>query len=211
MNQYERMISGRLYSWRVPDKKREELWDKRNTFLDLFNQTSYGDFETREKLIRKYFAHVGIKPCITKPFHCDYAKNISVGDYFFANFNCVFLDTAPITIGNHVFIGPNVSIYTAAHPISARIRKEDLEYAKPVIIKDDVWIGGSTVINPGVTIGTNVVIGSGSVVTKDIPNNVIAFGVPCKVYRKITKEDEKKWQDDANDFFEELRKEGITL
>lgn len=139
MKQYDRMISGLLYSWKIKDEHREELSKKRGEFLDKFNSTSYNDFKTREELIRGWFKYVGKNPCINKPFHCDYGCHISVGDYFFANFNCTMLDVAPITIGNHVFLAPNVAIYTAGHPISAKIRQEDLEYGKPVVIGDDQY------------------------------------------------------------------------
>lgn len=121
------------------------------------------------------------------------------------------LDVAPITIGNHVFLAPNVAIYTAGHPISAKIRQEDLEYGKPVVIGDDVWVGGNSVINPGVRIGSNVVIGSGSVVIKDISSGVIAAGNPCRVIRKIDASEEQKWQEKADEFYDDLRKEGINL
>lgn len=211
MSQYERMISGRLYSWKIKDEKREALSNKRNEFLDEFNQTSYGDFKKREELIRAIFKQVGKNACINKPFHCDYGCHISVGDYFFANFNCMMLDVAPITIGNHVFLAPNVSIFTAGHPISAKIRQDDLEYGLPVVIGNDVWIGGNCVINPGVTIGSNVVIGSGSVVTKDIPSGVIAAGNPCRVIRVIDEQEEKKWALKAEEFYNDLKKEGISL
>lgn len=210
MSQYERMISSKLYSWKIKDEKREEMALKKCEFLDEFNSTKYADYATREKLIRECFAYVGEKPCINKPFHCDYGAHIRIGDYFFANYNLTMLDVAPITIGNHVFIAPNVSIYTAGHPISAKIRREDLEYGYPVTIGDDVWIGGNTIINPGVTIGSNVVIGSGSVVNKDIPSGVVAAGNPCKVIRKITEADEEKWQKQADEFYETLKKEGIN-
>lgn len=130
------------------------------------------------------------------PFHCDYGKNIEVGENFFANYNCIILDVAKVTIGKNVMFAPNVSIYTAGHPIHPDSRNSGYEYGIPVTIGDNVWIGGSVVINPGVTIGNNVVIGSGSVVTKDIPDNVIAVGNPCRVIREITEEDRKYYYKD---------------
>jgi maltose O-acetyltransferase len=126
---------------------------------------------------------------IMQPFHCDYGWNIEVGDMFFANYNCVILDVAKVKIGHYVQFGPNVAIYTAGHPIHPETRRTGYEYGIPVTIGDNVWIGGSSVINPGVTIGDNAVIGSGSVVTRDIPPNVIAVGNPCRVIRKITDTD----------------------
>ena len=123
--------------------------------------------------------------CINQPFYCDYGKQIRVGKRFFANFNFTVLDEAPVTIGDDCFIGPNVSIYTACHSTDPVERNSRKEWAEPVTIGDNVWIGGSVTILPGVTIGENTTIGAGSVVTKDIPANVVAAGNPCKVIRKL--------------------------
>lgn len=116
----------------------------------------------------------GRNPGIHPSFHCDYGFPIRAGDNFYANYDCIILDVCPVTIGDNVMFGPRVCIYTAGHPLDAEIRATGIEFGKPVTIGNNVWIGGNTVINPGVTIGSNVVIGSGSVVTKDIPANVIA-------------------------------------
>lgn len=123
------------------------------------------------------------------PFHCEYGFHITVGEHFYANTGCVMLDVGKITIGKNVMFGPNVSIYTAGHPIHPESRNSGYEYGIPVTIGDNVWIGGDCVVLPGVTIGSNTVIGAGSVVTKDIPDNVCAAGNPCKVIRSITEED----------------------
>lgn len=203
MSQFERMLAGKLYHCGVHDEKREAERKKWAEFLDAFNATTYGDFDTREQLARERFAYMGQNCCINKPFHCDYGCNISVGDNFFANFDCVFLDVNKITIGNNVFMAPKVCIYTAGHPIDKDIRNTGLEYGYPVTIGNDVWIGGSVVINPGVTIGDNVVIGSGSVVTRDIPSGVVAAGNPCRVIRPITQADKDYWQAQADDFYAE--------
>ena len=128
---------------------------------------------------------------VRAPFHCDYGKNIEVGDNFYANFNTVILDVGKVKIGNNVLLAPNVSIYTAGHPIHPDSRNSGYEYGIAVTIGDNVWIGGNSVINPGVTIGNNCVIGSGSVVVNDIPENSIAVGNPAKVIRQITEEDKK--------------------
>lgn len=125
------------------------------------------------------------------PFRCDYGYNIEIGENFYSNYNCTILDCAKVTIGNNVLFAPNVSLFTAGHPIDATLRAQEYEYAFPITIGNDVWIGGNTVINPGVTIGSNVVIGSGSVITKDIPSNCIAAGNPCRVIRDITEEDKQ--------------------
>lgn len=192
MTEKELMLAGELYI--ASDKELEELRLEKFRFLDEFNATKYEEFEKRETLARQIFERVGKNPFFNKPFHCDYGCNISIGDNFFANFDCIMLDVNKITIGNNVFMAPRVCLYTAGHPIDAGIRNERLEYGKPITIGDDVWIGGSVVINPGVKIGSNVVIGSGSVVTKDIPDGVVACGNPCRVKRKITEEDKIFWQ-----------------
>lgn len=123
------------------------------------------------------------------PFHCEYGNHIEVGENFYANVNCIMLDVGKTTIGDNVLFGPNVSIYTAGHPIHPESRNSGYEYGIPVTIGSNVWIGGSCVILPGVSIGNNVVIGAGSVVTKDIPDNVCAAGNPCRVIREITDAD----------------------
>jgi len=128
---------------------------------------------------------------INPPFYCDYGFNIEVGRNFFANYNCTILDVAKVKIGNDCQFAPNVSIYTAGHPVHPETRKSGYEFGMPVTIGDNCWLGGGTIVCPGVTIGDNVVIGAGSVVTKDVPSNVIAAGNPCRVIRKITDEDKK--------------------
>ncbi|GJL63816.1 MAG: maltose O-acetyltransferase [Nitrospirales bacterium] len=122
---------------------------------------------------------------ITPPFFCDYGYNIRLGTHAYFNFNCVLLDVMPISIGNHVLFGPGVHIYTALHPLSAHERRSDLEFAKPVTIGDDVWVGGGAIICPGIVIGDGTVIGAGSVVTRDVKAGVVAAGNPCRVIRKI--------------------------
>lgn len=204
MSQYDRMMSGKLYTCSIKDEKREEMYSRRVRFLDEFNNTAYDDFQTREKLARKIFKSVGKNFCLNKPFHCDYGSNISVGDNFYANFDCIILDVNTVEIGNNVMLAPRVCIYTAGHPIDKDIRNANLEYGYKVKIGNDVWIGGNTVINPGVTIGDNVVIGSGSVVTRDIPSDCVACGNPCKVMRPITDADKAFWQKQADDFYSDI-------
>lgn len=129
---------------------------------------------------------------INPPFYCDYGSHIKVGKNFFANYNCTIIDVAKVQIGDNCQMAPNVSIYTAGHPIHPLTRNSAYEYGKEIVIGDNVWIGGNTVICPGVHIGSNVVIGAGSVVTKDIPDWCLAVGNPCKVKRMITDEDKRK-------------------
>lgn len=134
---------------------------------------------------------MGENVTILPPFHCDYGSNITVGNNFFANYNFIVLDVAPVTIGDNVFIAPNVSVYTAGHPVHYLARNSMYEYGIPVSIGDNVWIGGNAVICPGVNIGSGSVIGAGSIVTKDVPENVMAAGNPCRIIREITDEDIK--------------------
>lgn len=141
--------------------------------------------EDRKVLFRQLFGHTGDKFFIENEFVCDYGFNISFGENSYANFNCIFLDAAPIHIGKNVMFAPAVKLFTATHPIDHKLRNTGIEYAKPIRIGDNVWIGGGAIINPGVSVGKNTVIGSGSVVTKDIPANVVAAGNPCRVIRPI--------------------------
>ncbi len=142
-------------------------------------------------LLKDLFGKTGERVWLEPPFYCDYGWNIEVGESFFANFHLTILDVGKVTIGSNVQIAPNVSIYTAGHPVHPDSRNSGYEYGIPVTIGDNVWIGGNVVILPGVVIGDNAVIGAGSVVTKDIPANWIAAGNPCKPIRMITKEDRK--------------------
>lgn len=192
MTEKEKMLSGKLYT--AQDK--ELAHDNKNArrLTRLFNQTNEDEFDKRIVYLKELFGSTGENIWIEPAFHCDYGRNIFIGENFYANYDCIIIDVCPVTIGNHVFFGPRVCVYTATHPIDAEVRATGLEYGKPVTIGNDVWLGGNTIINPGITIGSNVVIGSGSVVTKDIPSGVIAAGNPCRVLRPITDEDRKYWR-----------------
>lgn len=192
MTEKEKMISGQMYM--SPDKELLEISYRARRLTRLFNQTTEDEMPRRIALLKELFGSTGEKLWVEPTFHCDYGINIHVGNHFYANFDCIILDTCPVTIGEHAFFAPRVCIYTATHPIDAEVRSAGLEYGKPVTIGNHVWVGGNTVINPGVTIGDNVVIGAGSVVTKDIPSDVIAVGNPCKILRPITEEDRRYWQ-----------------
>ena len=128
---------------------------------------------------------------VVPPFYCDYGSHVEVGENFFANYNCTILDVAPVKIGDNVLFGPNVSLYTAGHPLHPVSRNSAYEYGISITIGDNVWLGGNVVVTPGVHIGNNVVIGAGSVVTKDIPAGYLAVGVPCRPLRPITEADSK--------------------
>ena len=187
MNQKERMIANLPYRPWLDGLPEEHMEAKKKVYE--YNNLPPGDNEAKSKLIKEILGKTGEWLNIEQPFHCDYGYNIEVGEWFFANYNFTVLDVGKVIIGEDVQIAPNVSIYTAGHPIHPETRKSGYEYGIDVRIGDNVWIGGNTCILPGVTIGDNVVIGAGSVVTKDIPANVIAVGNPCRVVREITEED----------------------
>lgn len=185
MNNIEKRDKGLGYI--VDDEILEQLAQARSLTQKL-NALDRTNFKGIEEIITQLFGSSN-KPFVNPPFYCDYGFNIHVGKNFYCNFNCTFLDVAPITIGDNVWIGSNVSLYTAGHPIHPETRNTQIEYGRPITIGDNVWIGGNVVINPGVSIESNTVIGSGSVVTKDIPDWVVAAGNPCRVIRKITEDD----------------------
>ncbi len=192
MKEYDKMISGSLY--RSAKEELVLLANKSRALLDQINQTSHADFDTRRTLFKELFGALGKEAFINKPFYCDYGVNIEIGDNFYANFDLTILDVAKVTIGDRVMFGPKVSILSATHPIDHEVRSSGLELGAPITIGNDVWIGGNVVINPGVIIGDRVIIGSGSVVTKDIPSDMIAAGNPCRVIRAINDDDKKYWE-----------------
>jgi maltose O-acetyltransferase len=170
----------------------EELFEERQYAKELvfkFNTLHPSQISERDEIIRKLFGSTGEKFFIEPPFRCDYGYNITLGNNFYSNYNLIILDCAKTVIGDNVLIGPNVGIYAAGHPVHHELRNQEYEFALPIIIGNNVWIGGNVVINPGITLGDNSVIGSGSVVTKDIPANVVAAGNPCKILREISDAD----------------------
>jgi len=187
MTEKEKMLNGKPYNSFDDELVRERQVSK--NYMFEFNNLHPSDKENKEKILKNLLGTVGKNFHINQPFRCDYGYNISVGDNFYTNFNCTILDCAQVTIGNDVLFAPNVSLFTAGHPIHSEPRNAMLEYAFPITIGNNVWVGGGAIINPNVTIGDNVVIGSGSVVTKNIPSNSVAVGNPCKVIREITDED----------------------
>lgn len=181
------MLSGKMYNDLTPEliKAREKTVFLTNEYNASFGKPT----EEREAILRKLLRSIGTGVHFEPTFRCEFGYNISIGDHFYANFDCIMLDGGGIEIGSNVLFGPRVGIYTSNHATDAWERMNGACYAKPVKIGNNVWIGAGVNINQGVTIGDNTIIGSGSVVTKDIPANVIAAGIPCKVIREITEAD----------------------
>lgn len=179
----EKMLSGELYNAIDPELSADRLNARR--LVRLYNETLETEAHQRPALIKQLFGSTGEHIYLEPTFRCDYGYNIHVGEGFFANFDCIFLDVCEIRIGSNCLLGPGVHIYTATHPLDPIERSSGAEYGKPVTIGNNVWIGGRVVINPGVTIGDNVVIASGAVVTKDVPDNVVVGGNPAKVIKQI--------------------------
>lgn len=177
------MLSGKLYNG--IDSELVALRQNAKAIIHKINNLDPLNVEERSELIKELLGKHGNEFYFEPPIRFDYGVNTVIGEKFYANYNLTVLDCAKVTIGNNAYIGPNVALYTANHPLDAATRNQDLEYALPITIGNNVWIGGNVVVNPGVTVGNNVVIGSGSVVTKDIPDNVLAAGNPCKVIRQL--------------------------
>jgi len=184
MTEKEKCAAGLLYNANYD----QELIQERTAAKNLcgeYNQLKNSDTEGRTSLLKKILGKTGENICIEPSFWCDYGYNIEAGENFYANHNLVILDCAKASFGDNVFIGPNCSFYTAGHPIDAKQRNEGLETAHPIQVGNNVWFGGNVVVLPGISIGNNAVIGAGSVVTKDIPDNVVAVGNPCRPVRNI--------------------------
>jgi len=179
----EKMLAGEMYDATDP-----QLILERRRARDLcksLNETHDSEQELRDSIARELFGRAGDGIWIEPPFFCDYGSNITLGSKVFFNFNCVILDPAPVLIGSNVLFGPAVQVYTATHPMSALERRTWREFARPVKVGSDVWIGGGAVICPSVCIGSRSVIGAGSVVTRDIPADVFASGNPCRIIRQL--------------------------
>lgn len=185
MTEKEKMLAGELY-----DPLDQQLTEERlqaRLLLKKLNDSAEDQVGERKKILEALLPNTGENLWIQPPFYCDYGSNLYLGDKVFFNFNCVVLDVTKVQIGSRTLIGPNVQIYTATHPLNFKERAAGVEFAKPINIGEDVWIGGSAVICPGVSIGDRTVIGAGSVVTKDLPADVFAAGNPCKIIRELKK------------------------
>lgn len=187
MSEKEKMLAGKAYQAGDNELASDRLKAREITFE--FNSLPPKQIKQRKQLLKRLFGKTENMFYVEPPFRCDYGYNIEIGEHFYANFNLTILDCAKVFIGHHVFMGPNVAIYTAGHPMHQNLRDQNYEWAQEITIGNSVWIGGNVVINAGLKIGSNVVIGSGSVVTKDIPDHSFAAGNPCKVIRPITDAD----------------------
>lgn len=179
----DKMLAGELYQ-----AFDDELFQERQKAKHLcreFNRTSEDEMDQRHGILRQLLGTCGSNPFIEPSFRCDYGYNIHVGDNFYSNYDLIILDCREVRIGHNCMIAPRVSIFTATHPIDAGTRVAGFEFAKPVTIGENVWIGGHAVINPGVTIGDNVVVAAGAVVTTDVPDNVVVAGVPARILRNL--------------------------
>lgn len=182
-SEWNKMVSGERYKALHPrflellSETREKLW--------VYNNLRPSDVGARDEIIRGLLGRTGERFHINQPFRCDYGCNICIGENFFANFNLTILDEAAVTIGDNVFIGPNVDIYTACHPLNPVERNTGDEWAEPVTIGDNVWIGGGVTILPGVTVGANSVVGAGAVVTRDVPEGVVVAGNPARIIKRV--------------------------
>ena len=183
MTELEKMKAGELYDYADPEVRGAHI--RAVELCDEYNETRRTETDKREKILRELFGALGENALVEKNIRVDYGFNVRAGDNFFCNYDCVFLDCAPITFGNNVFIAPQCGFYAVNHPLDAALRNSGVEKGLPITVGNDVWFGGGVKVMPGVTIGDNVVIGGGSVVVKDIPSNSLAVGNPARVVKHI--------------------------
>ena len=183
MTEREKMLAGLGYCHR--DEELVALHRRAQKLFRAYNKLDPEQGEEREHILRELFGSCGINPFVESDFRCDYGFNIHAGDNFFANYNCVMLDVNEIRIGNNVMFAPYVQLYTAYHPLDVATRISGIEYGAPIMIGDNVWIGGGAIVLPGVTIGNNAISGAGSVVTRDIPADTVAAGNPARVLKTL--------------------------
>lgn len=186
MSELDKMLAFDLHD--PNEKELASLHRKTQEYLYEYNLTKPAEEEKRQEILQQVLGSCPKKITMKPPIYIDYGFRTKIGEFFFSNYHVTMLDTGGITIGDHVFLGPNVSLYSVAHPMDQETRNTELEYGKPIVIKDNVWLGGSVTVLGGVTIHENCVIGAGSVVVKDIPPNSFAAGNPCKVIRTLQKE-----------------------
>lgn len=195
---YEQMLKGELYIASNILPKNNSSYGKK--LSQRINELPIDRKEDIVRLERELFGKSGENIYVNPPFHVDYGRHIEIGNNFYANMDCIFLDVNKIIIGDNVMVGPRVSFYTAGHPIDAEVRNTELEFGLPIRIESNVWIGGNAVILPGVTIGENSIIAAGSVVTKDVPADAIVGGNPAKVIREINEADKELWNRKSKEY-----------
>ena len=204
MTEFEKMKRGLLYN---PND--QKIAEEQMPYLDKlyeFNQLRPSQLKEKEAYLKEVFAECGENCYIELPFHANFGgHHVHLGSYVYANFNLTLVDDGHIYIGDHVMIGPNVVIATAGHPIDPELRQKNLQFNKDVHIEENVWIGAGVIIMPGITIGKNTVIGAGSIVTKDIPENCVAAGNPCRVLRQVSQRDKEYFYKDEKILYEELQ------
>lgn len=182
-DEWRKMLAGEIYDASLPEF--QLLLARTRKRLRMFNEMDPGDLDGQRRLLSDILGSCGDKFQFNQPFRCDYGCNIHIGENFFANFNLTVLDEAEVRIGRNAFIGPNVSIYTACHPLDAAERAHNVQWAKPVTIGDDVWIGGGVTILPGVSVGDGAVVGAGAVLTKNVAPHTVVGGNPARVIKRI--------------------------
>ena len=186
------MLAGKLFY--SGNSELRSLRNRARELLSQYNSTGEDQKELRKNILAELLGTMGTHVFIKPPFRCSYGTNIHIGNHFYANMDCLILDSCPVQIGSNVMFGPRVNVFTDSHPLDPIVRTRKLVYGKPVIIGDRVWIGGGAILCPGVQIGKDSVIGAGSVVTHDIPPRTVAAGNPCRVIRKLTDADTQYWQ-----------------
>ncbi len=191
MTEKEKRNAGMLFDGNYDPEIIEDLYICKDLCFE-YNQLKPSEQEKKIALLKKLFGAVKSIMAVQSPFWCDFGYNIEVGENFYANHGLIILDGAKVRFGDNVFIGPNCGFHTAGHPIDSKRRNAGIEFAHPITVGNDVWFGAGVQVLPGITIGNNVIIGAGSIVTKDIPDNVIAVGNPCKVLRPLTSDEENK-------------------
>ena len=200
---YQEMLLGNLYLAGNILPENKSIHGKK--IIQKINNTPIEEKETIVALERQVFGETGDNLYVTPPFQVDYGRHVEIGNNFYANMDCIFLDVNKIKIGNNVMVGPRVSFYTAGHPIDPQIRIEELEFGLPITVEDNVWIGGSATILPGVTIGKNSIIAAGAVVTKDVAANTIVGGNPAQLIRAINEEDKRYWNKKKEEYKSRLK------
>lgn len=196
---YEQMLAGELYLARDIFPENGSLAGK--MLAQKINNTPLENRDEIVALEKQLFGKTGDSIYVNPPLHVDYGRHIEIGNNFYANMDCIFLDVNKIIIGDNVMVGPRVSFFTAGHPTDAGVRIQDLEFGLPIMVEDNVWIGGNSTILPGVTIGKNSIVAAGAVVTKSVPANSIVGGNPARVIREIGQEDQEKWEKARSDYY----------